>query len=196
MRFSVIVPAHNTSHYLDKSLGSVKSQVFKDHELIVVCDACEDDSNEVASKYTDKIVITDYKSPGLARNAGLEISKGEYILFMDSDDWWLHEYVFGQIDEKLRAEEEPDMLCFSFIFKDWMYASPKSNHGNYFPAVWNKCWKRDFIKPIRFNNQQMGEDFDFLCKAIRKEPRIVDWDMPMYYYNYMRQDSQSDKNRR
>jgi len=197
MRFSVIVPVHNTPEDLfKKALESVKNQVFTDYELIVICDNCNNDLVVIAQAFTDKIIITDYGCPGLARNAGLEISQGDYILFLDSDDWWLHEYVFGQIDEKLRQEKEPDMLCYSFIFKDWMYASPKSNNGNYFPAVWNKCWKRDFIKNLRFNNQQTGEDFEFLCKAIRKGPKIIDWDMPMYYYNYMRAGSQSDKSRR
>ena len=189
MRFSVIVPAHNSAPFIDKGLQSIQQQTFKDYELIVVCDSCTDSTEKIASHYTDKVLRVNNENPGFTRNAGLDIAKGDYILFMDSDDWWLHEYVFKQLDEKIQ-ETNPDIIAFSFIFRLWMYAKPKGIKGeNYWGAVWNKCWKRDIIGNVRFPDRLIGEDKVFMNQIMAKNPKIVDWDMPMYYYNYMRDGS-------
>ena len=195
MRFSVIVPAHNASQFIEKGLQSIKDQVFKDYELIVICDKCEDATESIARRFTDNVIITQYGKPGLARNEGMNVAQGEYILFMDSDDWFLHEYVFTQLDQKLK-EESPDILAFSFIFKNWMYATPRGLKGGYWPAVWNKCWKTSFAKQIEFPGDMVGEDAVFQSRAMAMRPNIVDWDMPMYYYNYGREGSISQTRRR
>lgn len=195
MRFSVIVPAHNSAAFIEKGLQSIKEQDFKDYELIVICDACEDNTVEVTRKYAEVVKITDFGRPGLARNVGIEAAQGEYIIFMDSDDWFLHEYVFTQLDEKLK-EESPDILAFSFIFKHWMYAIPRGLKGDYWPAVWNKCWKTSFLKPMRFSADMVGEDALFQANAMSRQPKVVDWDMPLYYYNYLRTGSISETRRR
>lgn len=189
MRFSVIVPAHNVEDYLERGLRSIKDQTFTDYELIVVCDSCTDGTAEIARRYADRVEIVDYSRPGYARNVGMAASTGEYLLFMDADDWWLHEYVFQQLHDKLVAEKNPDLLCYSFIFKGRGVATPRGNFGNYFPAVWNKCWKKSFLRGIFFNEKMIGEDFDFLCQALKRNPGTVEWDMPMYYYNHGRENS-------
>ena len=196
MRFSVIIPAHNSATFIEKGLESIKNQDFQDYEIIVVCDACTDDTEEIARRYTDHVIVTDFGCPGYARNAGMEAARGEYILFMDSDDWWLHEYVFGQINDKIEQSKKPDILAFSFIFKHWMYAAPRGLHGGYWPAVWNKCWKASFVKQLRFTADMVGEDARFQATAMTLNPNIVDYDMPMYYYNYMREGSISEARRR
>ena len=121
----------------------------------------------------------------VARNYSLDVAKGDYILFVDDDDYWLHEYVLTIIDKKLTDE---DVLCFSFIWKGVMYAKPTDNYGGkeHFVAVWNKCWKRSFIGNTRFNLKTCGSDADFHWEMWSKHPKYTDWDMPIYYYNYMR----------
>ena len=184
MMFSIIIPAHNAADRLDKVLSSVSCQTFTDFELIVVCDACEDNSAEIAAGYGAKVLITDYRSQGGACNTGLEVAHGKWILFLDDDDWWMHEYVLEQLAGKLQNE---DVLRFSFIWKGKGY----TECGDWF-AVWNKVWKRSFIGDTRFPwDEPIHADVPFHRAMMAKHPRITDWDMPMYYYNYMREGSLS-----
>jgi glycosyltransferase involved in cell wall biosynthesis len=191
MRFSIIVPAHNAEDRITKCLDSIKQQTFTDYELLVICDACSDKTAEIAESYGAKVFNVKYCNAGLTRNVGLDNAQGEYVLFLDDDDWWLHEYVLDQINRKLTDE---DVLCFAFIWKGMKYADPLGNGGNeHFVAVWNKCWKRSFIDTTRFSDATPGEDTDFHWTMWRKNPKYVDWNMPMYYYNYMRDGSISKK---
>lgn len=191
-RFSIIIPAYNASGHIKKALESIKSQDFKDYELIVVCDSCTDDTEEIALNYGASTVCVNFHNDGLTRSKGLDFAKGEYVLFMDDDDWWLHEYVLTQIDDKLKKENNPDVLAFSFIFKGWKYADPHGNGGSRWIACWNKAWKRSCIGNTRFPNIKMSSDVNFHHDMMKKNLRIVDWDMPMYYYNYMRVGSQTE----
>ncbi len=192
MRFSIIIPAHNSELYITKALESVKKQTFKDYQLIVVCDRCTDRTQDIAQMYGAKTCKVDFGNDGLSRSKGLDLATGEYVLFMDDDDWWLHEFVLEQIDKKLR-EEDVDILAFSFIFKGVCYASPLKNHNELWIAVWNKCWKREAIGDTRFPNVHSVSDLHFHRAMMEKKLRIKTWDMPMYYYNYLREGSISKK---
>lgn len=195
MRFSIIIPAYNAEKHIRKALDSIKQQTFKDYELIVVCDSCDDNTEDIAKEYGAKTFKVSYHCDGPTRNKGIEEAKGEYLLFMDDDDWWLHEYVLQQIDEKLR-ETGADILCFSFIFKHWMYAKPLRDDRDHWIAVWNKCWRRSCIGDCRFPNVRSKSDVTFHALMFSKHLKVVDWDMPMYYYNYLREGSQSEIDRR
>lgn len=185
MKFSIIVPTYNAENYIHHALNSISGQTYKDYELIVVCDACTDGTEEIARTYTDNVILENFHNDGLARSKGLDVAKGDWILFMDDDDWWLHEYVLQQLAERVGKENE-DILAFSFIFKGIKYASPLSNAGQLYPAVWNKCWRRSFIGDTRFPNIHSVSDYYFWLNMLDKKPKIAIWDMPMYYYNYMR----------
>lgn len=192
MKFSIIIPAYNAAGHIRKALDSVACQSFKDYELIVVCDSCTDKTELIAGKYTDRVIRINEHNDGMSRNAGLDAAKGDWILFLDDDDWFLHEYVFDQI--AVRTElTEVDVICFSFIFKNMGYAHPLSNGGNLWPAVWNKCWRRSFIGDTRFPNVYSISDLYFSNAMFEKHPRIDIWDMPMVYYNYLRPGSISEE---
>lgn len=193
MRFSIIIPAYNAENHIRKALDSIKSQTFTDYELIVVCDSCTDRTVEIAKEYTDKVEIVDYHQDGFTRNRGIDIAQGDWLLFMDDDDWWLHEYVLEQLNQKLTENPNIDILCFSFIFKGWKYASPKGNNGCRWLATWNKCWRREFVGNARFSDVYSKSDVDFDRRVFAKRPRVLDWDMPMYYYNYLREGSISEQ---
>lgn len=193
-RFSIIIPAYNAEKHIRKALDSIRDQTFRDFELIVVCDSCKDDTESVAKSYGARVISVDYGNDGLTRSRGIDEAVGDFILFMDDDDWWLHEYVLEQIDEKLREHNDNiDVLCFSFIFKGYKYATPNGNRGNHFCAVWNKCWKRSSIGATRFPNIPNCSDLHFHTEMFAKGLAIIDWDMPMYYYNYLRPGSISWK---
>ena len=193
MRFSIIIPAYNSANYITKGLESIVSQTFKDYELIVICDSCKDNTAEIAMSYGAKVYIENFHNDGLSRSKGLDVAQGEYVLFMDDDDWWLHEFVLEQLDNELKRIGDVDVLAFSFIFKGVCYASPTRNHDKLWIAVWNKCWKRECIGKTRFPNVHSCSDSYFHKDMMKKKLKIYTWDMPMYYYNYLRVGSISQK---
>lgn len=193
MRFSMIIPAFNAEDHIIKGLESIKSQTFKDYELIVVCDRCKDRTKEIAESYGAKTLEVDFGRDGLTRNAGLDIAQGEYVLFMDDDDWLLHEFVFEEIHRKLKQANDPDLLCFSFIWKGVMYANPIARNGDLYPSVWNKAWKRSWIGDTRFTDVYSISDFYFHNAMMKKPHRRIIWDSPCVYYNYLRPGSISDE---
>ena len=188
MRFSIIIPAHNSAGYIQNALDSIAEQTFEDYELIVVCDSCTDNTEEVAKEYGARTVAVDYHCDGLTRNKGIEMAQGEWVLFMDDDDWWLHEFVLDQLNGRINSAI--DILCFSFIFRGLKYADPFGNGGHYWVACWNKCYKRSAIGSARFSDDTDGTaDVQFFSQMFNKGLRIAAWDMPMYYYNYYREGS-------
>lgn len=193
MKFSIIIPAHNSAAFIEKALRSIRNQTFTDYELIVVCDACEDRTAEVARMYANEVVVTGFGRDGLARNAGLDIASGEYVLFMDDDDWWLHEYVLQQLADRLYETSLTDVLCFGFVWKGVGYKA--NTLGRIWPNVWSKCWRRSFIGDTRFTDVKMESDLYFtreMMAKITSNEQVDIWPMPLYYYNYMRPGSQTE----
>ena len=199
--FSVIVPAHNSEKYLSRCLESVKMQTYKDYELIVVCDACTDGTATVARKYADRVIETNHGMDGLARNAGIDAAEGGWIMFMDDDDWWIHEYVLEEVYNAVYAIDmyglfgaPIDMVCFDFIWKGRGYASVQPNNMNI--AVWSKAFRRSLIGDIRFPAIPFTSDKLFMDKICKKRPGCMPLNKLMYYYNYMREGSQTEINAR
>ena len=196
MKFSMILPVHNAAGFMGRMLNSIKDQSWKDYELIVICDNCRDNSYEIALDYAKDwpaqggmtVVAANYGIAGLARNHGLELARGDWVLFADDDDWMLHEYVFAQL--AAMTEEHADIVACSFIWRGVGYYAPTRNDFN--PAVWNKAWRREFIGDTRFSNRMYGDDADFTNAMLAKSPRVIFWDMPIYYYNYLRGGSLTD----
>jgi len=191
--FSVIVPAHNSENYLDRCLQSVVDQMFTDYELIVVCDACTDRTATVARKFTDRVIETNHGMDGLARNAGIDAAAGEWILFLDDDDWWIHEYVLEEIHNAVYGcwGAATDMVCFDFIWKGKGYASVQPSRMNI--AVWSKAFRRSLIGETRFPAIPFTSDQPFMDEICAKRPTCVPLNKLMYYYNYMRKGSQTEK---
>lgn len=191
--FSVIVTAHDAEEFLKTALHSVRIQTFTDYELIVVCDKCKDKTSDIALGYADRTLIREYGLCGLARNAGLDAANGEYVLFMDDDDHWMHEHAFEMIAEEVKVQR-PDILLFGFHWKGKgnVYQSPTYRTW----AVWNKCWRREYIGDLRFDDYEYGEDVAFSKKMFLNGPCMAYLDSPLYYYNFMRPNSQTWKKER
>lgn len=93
MRFSVIIPLYNKAPYVAKAIDSVLAQTFADYELIVVDDGSKDDSFEIALKRIESqghchVYRQENAGVSMARNNGVAASRGEYLCFLDADDWW------------------------------------------------------------------------------------------------------------
>lgn len=139
MTFSIIVPMYNVEEYIDRCLDSLTKQDCDDYEIIVIDDKSTDHSLELAKRWADKyhfisVVRKDYNS-GLSetRNYGLNRAKGDYIIFVDSDDY-VEENCLSEIAEELIKYQYPDIMYMAFyeetlggvtVYRD-LYAS---NHG-------------------------------------------------------------------
>jgi len=187
MKFSIVIPAYNSAGHIRKALDSIQSQTFTDYELIVVCDSCTDDTEAIAKSYGATTEAVSYHADGLTRNRGIELATGDWLLFMDDDDWWLHEYVLQQLSDKIDETPEMDILCFAFIFREIGYAAPVRPGGANWIAAWSKCYRRSCIGESRFSDVTDGSaDVPFFMSLFYRGLKIVNWDMPLYYYNYFR----------
>lgn len=186
MKYSIIIPAYNAEQHIRQTLESIRAQSFTDYELIVICDSCTDNTEDVAKQYGAITANVDYHNTGMSRNKGIELASGEFILFMDDDDWFLHEFVLEELTKRLGGF---DVVIFGFIWKGVGYAPPVRANMEVFPAVWCKAWKREAIGNTRFPDT-FPEDVPFTNEMLHK-PGIKAgvFDTPLYYYNYMRNGS-------
>ncbi len=101
VRFSIIVPLYNKARYIEKAVNSVLGQTYKDYELIVVDDGSTDGSLDIVLRLLGKegnhqrVVSQTNAGVSMARNKGAELAKGDYICFLDSDDWWEPTFLEG-----------------------------------------------------------------------------------------------------
>ena len=188
-KYGICIAARNESAVIGNLLDSINKQDYPSdlYTVFVVADNCTDNTAEIARQYTDQVYEINVQCAGGARNVGLDHATGEWILFIDDDDWWLHNYVFSMLHRVL-VDLKQDVLTFSFIANNCGYAKG----GLKWPAVWNKAWRREAIErgPYRFPLIKIAEDLQF-AKTIYPHITAIDWDMPLYYYNYLRAGSLS-----
>ena len=165
MKFSVIIPVYNVEAYLQACLDSVLNQTFEDWEAICVNDGSTDNSAAILEEYGHKdgrFKIVNQPNGGLsaARNTGLKAAAGEYVLFLDSDDW-LEGNALERVSESLANE---DMLCFSgrrFFEKE----------GRYHEADQLKPWSYATGMDYYNENALAVRDFAFVCVVLRAYKR-------------------------
>lgn len=132
MKFSVIVPVYNSAEFLPKCLDSILGQDFGDFELILVNDGSKDNSGEICREYArkyDNVRAFDRENggPSAARNFGIFQARGEYLTFVDSDDWLCR----GYFDALSRAvAENPDLVIFGRI-----HVTEAGEHLGVFPGA-------------------------------------------------------------
>lgn len=117
-QFSIIIPVFNTEEYLDCCVKSVLTQTFRDFELILVDDGSPDNSPAMCDAWAEKdhrIRVVHQENGGLsvARNTGIRHASGEYLLFLDSDDWWSNDEVLNSLAKQLRRTPV-DVLSFNY----------------------------------------------------------------------------------
>ena len=157
MKLSIIVPVYNVADYLAKCLDSLITQDLPqdEYEVIVVNDGSTDNSGQIAKKYADKysnIILINQENQGLsgARNTGISNAKGEYIQFVDSDDY-LEPMVLGELIEKIE-KENLDVLRFNY---ENVNESGKIIYPNKDPKHFVD-FSNDVVDGLTFLNKRLG----------------------------------------
>ena len=108
-KFSIIIPVFNVEKYIKRCLDSVFEQTYKDFEVIVVDDGCTDDSINIIKNYSINIIKTKHVGVSEARNIGAKHANGEFLLFLDSDDYWDKD-LLKELSKSLK--NSPDLIRF------------------------------------------------------------------------------------
>jgi glycosyltransferase involved in cell wall biosynthesis len=117
IRFSVLLPVYNRENYVKQAVDSVLNQTFKDFELLAVDDGSTDRSAEVLKSYGSKLKLIQQRNQGpeIARNAAAALAQGEYLVYLDSDDFFLP-FALETFDKVIRATDSPPLLLGSILF--------------------------------------------------------------------------------
>lgn len=214
IKLTVAVAIYNIESYLEKCLDSLLNQTEKeDYEILLINDGSIDSSKDICEKYIQKglkATIVDKTNEGLTsvRNLSINLAKGEYILFLDGDDYLEKnaiEVIFNHI-------EQFDMLVFGFNWvstgkseKDLRFLEKKEYSGNHLErliyseelntSVWNKVFKLKVLKDenILFRNLIGCEDILFVYEYILKIKNLKKIDN--YLYNYVYRENSLSKNK-
>ena len=196
-KVSVIVPFYNVEKYIDKCLNSLVNQTLEDIEIIIVNDGSKDNSEtiakEYASKYKNKIIYLKKENGGLsdARNYAIPYATGEYIAFLDSDDY-IEVNMYEQMYEKAKKENADIVEC-DFL---WEYPNEKiESKGKIYKdkhdillnarvVAWNKLIKKELIEKtkIKFPYGLRYEDVEFFYKLIPYINKLDIVNKPFVHY--------------
>ncbi len=192
-KVSVIIPVYNVENYLRKCLDSLVNQTLKDLEIIVVNDGTTDNSQEIIDEYVKKYpkkvvsIIQENGGQGTARNTGLLHAKGEYIGYVDSDDY-VEENMYEELYKKAKEEDSDIVICGNNVVKENYDFLSKEEVDKEFllgkMAVWNKIYKKNIIvdNKIQFRSKVWYEDLDFTMKVYFSSKKISYVDKPLYNY--------------
>ena len=203
-KISVIIPVYNVEKYLEKCLESIVNQTLHDIEIICINDGSKDNSGAILCKFASKdrrIKIVDRENGGLAcaRNTGLALARGEFIGFVDSDDWIdldFYEKLYNAAAQNtaeiaaagiIRKNDKTHKIRLKFekqgvltAFEDKINCIDAINS----PSVWNKIYKRAFLDKIglKFQNVKHYEDGHFTINALYYSDKFVTVPDANYYY--------------
>ena len=200
---SVIVPVYNVEKYLPRCVGSILSQTFGDFELILVDDGSPDGCGAICDAYAQKderVKVIHKKNGGLsdARNAGIDVACGEYLAFIDSDDWVHTGFLKALYDNAKKYHAEISMvnlhkeydsysenaleisegICDKEQAMEYLYGDT----GIYMNVAWNKLYQRNLFEGIRYPVGKLHEDGFTTYKLIHKAKQVYISNEDLYYY--------------
>lgn len=209
---SVIVPVYNVEKYLDRCVKSILSQSFSDFELLLVDDGSPDRCGEMCDEYAkgdSRIKAFHKRNGGLsdARNFGIEKALGEYLMFVDSDDY-IHEQMLETL-HRLITENDADLAVCSAMdvfegkevtqvreIREFTLNKTESYkymlRGDGLPSACNKLYKRQTVGEVRFPVGKLYEDGFFTPQILKRVEKTAVTSRPMYYY-FRRADSITTK---
>ncbi len=209
MKISAIIPAHNVEDYLEECINSILCQEIET-EIIIINDGSTDETGNIADRYQKDhenifVIHQSHTGPSGARNRGLEIAKGDYIAFIDSDDW-IENDILPKL-YKIAKESDADMVMgnnivqfpdgsqkhffdIQFHLKNRTYSGEKffislMETNAYYPMIWSYIYKREWIYRINLRFDQslvVHEDEMWTQIALCKAERVVVTDLDFYNY--------------
>lgn len=213
---SIIIPVYNTSKYLRECVDSVLNQTYSDIEILLLDDGSTDGSADICDEYVKKdgrVKCFHVENGGVskARNIGLKNAQGDYICFLDSDDYYAKQYVSSMLEmiENQNADvvicnhydvnEQGEIMFASdiaegYISKELLYQKIfiTSEIGGF---SFNKIYKADLIKNIYFNETiHICEDTYFCCQVYEKARQIYVTSEKLYFYRKHKNSATSIEN--
>ena len=196
-KISVVVPVYNVDKYLPECLDSILSQTFSDFELILVNDFSTDNSKKICDEYAKKDgrikVIHNAKNKGssLSRKTGFENSIGEYVQFIDSDDWVEHTILDSLYNAAVK--ENADLVCCDFVidypdkYEYVVNVRDTNNRINNlgfrgYPAAVCYLFRRDLYTKIEHPSYDMAEDRAITQQALFYSDKLCKVPYPLYHY--------------
>ena len=194
---SIIIPCHNLEDYIEKCLNSILQQNIANIkcEIIFILDNCTDTTEE---KIVEKMQSSEgfdwswqlrkvnYGSPGLSRNEGMSIARGEYIWFVDGDDWLIDDNAIQLLVDLFHNDLSIDVVRFRFDSQGY------PNKGVYV-TIWQYVFKKAFIKDMKFRGGLFGEDADFIQRMMGRNPNLERIYSCFYWYNFPRKGSLAEQ---
>ncbi|MCU9612327.1 glycosyltransferase family 2 protein [Caldibacillus lycopersici] len=212
MKISIVVPVYNAEEYLEVCFRSIIKQTFFNWELLVVNDGSTDSSCEICEYFSNKdkrikIIQSNNQGPGIARNIGMSYATGDYLMFMDSDDYLEHNSL--ELLEKIASNTEAEIIFYPNYtdkMEDEKYKVVKDNHlkdmeflsnsdfvnsyrllyeHGYLHPVWNKLYKLSFIhlcNAIFPSGINVSEDYIFNIQLYKHLQKGVVLSVPLYHY--------------
>lgn len=199
---SVIVPVYNTWRYLDKCIGSIANQTYKNLEIILVDDGSTDKSGEICDAWKEKdkrvkVIHKENGGAGDARNVGMKYATGSILSFIDSDDYL--ELDMYEILYKNMLENKSQIAAGGFIYEDYYGETVKCCEENYVagPAEmverflkrndigWtmaDKIYRKEVFDGIEFQVRQIPEDVGTIYKVLDKSEKTSHINKPVYHY--------------
>lgn len=194
IKFSLIVPVYNIENYIEKCIDSILKQTYNNFELIIVNDGSTDSSLNKISRFTDdRIKILNKENGGLssARNYGLKYVTGDYIWFVDGDDY-ISENALQDFYAILNKDKFDIIMFKSYIEKNGNITIPKERYFNNTGtkcilspvSAWSKIFNTAFFIENNFNfiDGRIYEDLEVIPFIISKTDSIFFLDKPEYYY--------------
>lgn len=204
-KISVIVPVYNTSIYLKRCLDSILNQNFTSYEVICVNDGSTDNSLEILREYekkSSKIKVIDQVNSGVAitRNTALKHAKGDYLAFLDSDDFVRENYLSRLYDAAIDTKSDIVICNFYRYYEQINLAKPviyKFRRGVFnkydilkglipdnliHSYLWNKLWKKEIFDDCNLFPNMKFEDLAIMSKLMYKANKIAVINDALYYY--------------
>lgn len=172
---SIIIPMHNSAKHINQCINSILNQTYKNWEIIVIDDASEDESVELVKKYNDnRIKIIELKEnvgAGLARNKGIEVANGDYICFLDSDDYW----VLDKLEKQIKLMEQNN---YTFIYGGYDYLKNGIRKKAKVPSSlnYNQLLKNHsiFTSTVMLNMEHLKKE-DIFMPDLRRGQDMATW---------------------
>ncbi len=202
MKVSVIVPVYNTEKYLKNCIDSLLKQNFEDYEIIVINDLSPGNAEEIIKSYNDKKIVyiknKTNKGIGYNRNLGIKKAKGEYVCFIDSDDYVKEDFISKMYNyskennldlcvcDYVNVDEEGNKLK-EFNLSDFCITNYEENNKILCEinlAPWNKLYKKDMLvkNKIEFSETLKYEDLSFVALSIKNSKKIGKINEQLNYY--------------